>query len=90
MYDDLLGKKDKEKEKKAPRVGPTPRSAKWSIEEYEDQPYCFQCGGTSISIIDSKLSKLNLLKKVQCDTCFAEWNEVWNEVAELISIGFKF
>lgn len=90
MYDDLLGKRDKKTPKKQQVVAPTPKSAKWSIEEYEQQPYCYQCSSTDITLIDSKLNKKNLVKKVQCNVCFAEWTETWNETAELISIGFKF
>lgn len=96
MYDDLLGNKKKTPEKKERVVAPTPKSAKWSIEDYEQQAYCYQCSSTSITMLQDKIvggsgkSKGNLVKKVQCNTCFAEWTEVWNENSELVSIGFKF
>lgn len=97
MYDDLLGsnKPDKKKPKMPPQKA-IPRTAKWGIEDYEKQAYCYQCGGTSISMLKDKIvggsgkNKGNLVKKVQCNTCFAEWTEVWNENSELVSIGFKF
>lgn len=93
MYDDLLGEKD---ETKKPLCSPHRKGAKWSIEDYGQLAYCYQCSSTSISLLMDKIvggsgkSKGNLVKKVQCNTCFAEWTEVWNENSELVSIGFKF
>jgi hypothetical protein len=88
MYDDLLGKRKKPK----PKVPLKKRTkvAKWSVVTYSKEAYCYQCGETSIRVVSDKITGKKLVKKVQCNTCFAEWVEVWDENGELESIGFKF
>ena len=94
MYDDLLGKR--EPDKSEPESPPKKKKkssgvAKWNIDSYESQPYCYQCGGTHFTVLKDKISaKRGIIKKMQCDTCFAEWNEVWDQNGKLVSIGFKF
>jgi hypothetical protein len=92
MYDDLLGKRKPEKPK--PKTFSPPQKkikvAKWDIATYEKEAYCYQCGSTSITVVTDKLTKGKLVKKIQCNTCFSEWAEIWDENGQLESIGFKF
>lgn len=76
MYDDLLGKRN---DKKIPK----PKQIKWDIAVYEDQAYCYNCGGQDFTILNDKLTGDYLEKEVQCNACFAEWKEVWTKDIEL-------
>ena len=93
MYDDLLGSKRKPDKSKKPKRTPPQKKikvAKWDIDTYEQKAYCYQCGSTNITVVKDKLANGKLVKRIQCDTCFSEWSEIWNEDGKLVSIGFKF
>lgn len=74
MYDDLLGSK-----KKHPQL----KRVKWDITIYEDQAYCYNCGGIDFTYTNDCLTGDFLERDVQCNACFAEWKEVWNKDIDL-------